>query len=316
MDGVLDLGKAGVDLPKGVFPINIDMVVFERQQNIPLKANAKCYGFRAHPGFFLIKGALVDEIKRQIAQDCFVNLLKPPTETNFNKSHGLQMRDLWDAYSRGYCLDTEKMNESDVSPRITQWSSSGSGKKASYFLEKLRWASVGPIYDWTTRKYLNNQPFIELPEYMTMLATHIVDALGSHIVLEREIYSPRAALINYYKDGDMLCGHQDDAERDLTKPLISISLGCPGIFLMGGLTRNESPTALLLEDGDVAVLSGAARKSFHGLPRIFPKVKQFKTVAEAMNGTENIEMDKASNISEMEQYLDSCRVNVSIRDVR
>lgn len=31
---------------------------------------------------------------------------------------------------------------------------------------------------------------------------------------------------------DMLSGHRDDAETDLTLPIVSISLGCPGIFLI------------------------------------------------------------------------------------
>ena len=34
-----------------------------------------------------------------------------------------------------------------------------------------------------------------------------------------------SALVNYYRPGDTLSFHQDELEWDLTKPLVSISLG-------------------------------------------------------------------------------------------
>lgn len=43
-----------------------------------------------------------------------------------------------------------------------------------------------------------------------------------------------AAIVNYYGKADTLGGHKDDVESDLTQPLISISLGCDAIFLLGG----------------------------------------------------------------------------------
>lgn len=46
--------------------------------------------------------------------------------------------------------------------------------------------------------------------------------------------------------GDTLNGHIDDAERCLHQPLVSLSLGCPAIFLMGADSKDVPPTALLL----------------------------------------------------------------------
>lgn len=43
-----------------------------------------------------------------------------------------------------------------------------------------------------------------------------------------------AAIVNYYSKGDTLGGHKDDVEEDLTQPLVSISIGCAAVFLMGG----------------------------------------------------------------------------------
>lgn len=48
------------------------------------------------------------------------------------------------------------------------------------------------------------------------------------------VYRPDAALINYYKVGDTLGGHLDDVEKDMSKPIVSFSLGCDAIFLLGG----------------------------------------------------------------------------------
>ena len=48
-------------------------------------------------------------------------------------------------------------------------------------------------------------------------------------------FAPEAALVNYYAVGDSLGGHSDDVEADLSKPIVSISLGCDAVFLQGGM---------------------------------------------------------------------------------
>lgn len=64
--------------------------------------------------------------------------------------------------------------------------------------------------------------------------------------------------------GDVLGGHLDDVEKDMAQPIVSVSLGCPAIFLMGGPVKHVAPTALLLRGGDVVVLAGEARRCYHG----------------------------------------------------
>ena len=54
---------------------------------------------------------------------------------------------------------------------------------------------------------------------------------------------------------------QDDAERALEQPLVSLSVGCDAIFLIGGAHRDVPPTALLLRSGDVLVMAGETRGS-------------------------------------------------------
>jgi alkylated DNA repair protein alkB family protein 1 len=50
-------------------------------------------------------------------------------------------------------------------------------------------------------------------------------------------YLPDAALVNYYQPGDTLNGHRDDVEPDLAQPIVTLSLGCDAVFLVGGTTR-------------------------------------------------------------------------------
>ena len=55
--------------------------------------------------------------------------------------------------------------------------------------------------------------------------------LNSH---QSRVWEPDVALVNLYREGDTLGGHQDDVERDKEAPIVAISLGCDAIFLLGG----------------------------------------------------------------------------------
>ena len=79
------------------------------------------------------------------------------------------------------------------------------------------------------------------------------------------------AICNFYhlqRPSDRLGGHKDDVESNLSLPLVTISLGAPGIFLLGRESREEYPLAILLKAGDCLVLSGKSRGYFHGVPSI------------------------------------------------
>ena len=45
-------------------------------------------------------------------------------------------------------------------------------------------------------------------------------------------------------------------------------MGQSCVFLLGGRTRETEPTAMLLRSGDVVIMSGEARRCYHGVPRI------------------------------------------------
>eukprot|EP01035_Chromulina_nebulosa_P036175 gene36175-48699_t len=64
-----------------------------------------------------------------------------------------------------------------------------------------------------------------------------------------------AAIVNYYPCGTSMSGHLDDAEQAMDEPIVSISLGCPAIFLIGDTTKDISPIPILIRSGDVIVMS-------------------------------------------------------------
>ena len=62
--------------------------------------------------------------------------------------------------------------------------------------------------------------------------------------------------------------HRDADEADFSWPVLSISLGDPGVFRMGGPARKDPTASILLESGDVVVFGGPARLAYHGIDRI------------------------------------------------
>jgi len=78
-------------------------------------------------------------------------------------------------------------------------------------------------------------------------------------------FAPDACLVNRYEPGARMSLHQDKDERDLTAPLVSVSLGLPAVFLFGGSRRADTPRRIRLAHGDVVVLGGDARLRYHGV---------------------------------------------------
>ena len=78
-------------------------------------------------------------------------------------------------------------------------------------------------------------------------------------------FEPDACLINRYEPGTKLSLHRDEDERDLTAPIVSVSLGLPAVFLFGGKKRGDRPRRIGLEGGDVVVWGGPDRLVYHGV---------------------------------------------------
>jgi alkylated DNA repair protein (DNA oxidative demethylase) len=79
---------------------------------------------------------------------------------------------------------------------------------------------------------------------------------------------PDSCLVNRYGAEARMGLHQDRDERDLTAPVVSISLGDTAVFRLGGSARGGRTARLDLASGDVLVLTGPSRLAFHGVDRV------------------------------------------------
>jgi DNA oxidative demethylase len=80
---------------------------------------------------------------------------------------------------------------------------------------------------------------------------------------------PEACLVNFYSAQAKMGLHQDRDEKDITAPVVSISLGDTALFRWGGSTRGGKTQSVKLESGDVLVMGGESRLCFHGVDRIY-----------------------------------------------
>ena len=83
---------------------------------------------------------------------------------------------------------------------------------------------------------------------------------------------PDLCIMNFYSGPAKMGVHQDKDERPETIaagiPIVSVSLGDAARFVIGGLSRRDPTSPLILRSGDVLVMGGPARLRFHGVTRI------------------------------------------------
>ena len=269
----------------------------------PRKAVVAVYTMEKHPGFYFVREFLDEESVDEATLDIVTKYIEPPSNSNHTKRHG-HFKGLWVAAQRGLYLSSDCGSRGDGcgdkgGGGDDCWSEVQSSTSARKILDKLRWVTLGPQYDWTNRVYKEDVPFTALPVKLKALAENLVKTLGVS-----DSYSADAALLNFYGAKDTLGGHRDDSEHDLSQPLVSMSLGCDAIFLLGQTTKNEKPTAMLVRSGDIIILSGLARKCYHGVPRIFSCGERSRKGEE--------EEDQLT----VQSYLEKHRINISIRMVR
>lgn len=83
--------------------------------------------------------------------------------------------------------------------------------------------------------------------------------------------APECCLINFYGKDARMGLHQDKDEANFDWPVVSISLGDDALFRVGNTTRGGKTESIWLRSGDVAVLRGEARLSYHGVDRVKPQ---------------------------------------------
>jgi len=123
----------------------------------------------------------------------------------------------------------------------------------------LGWISDRHGYRYEPCDPLNGKPWPPMPASFLQLAADAAGEAGF------PGFAPDACLINRYEPGGRMSLHQDRDEKDLTAPIVSVSLGLSAIFLFGGLSRNDRSARIALMHGDVVVWGGPSRLHFHGI---------------------------------------------------
>ena len=121
------------------------------------------------------------------------------------------------------------------------------------------WVSDRTGYRYDRRDPDSGRPWPAMPSVFSDLARAAADEAGF------ARFEPDACLVNRYEPGTRLSLHQDKDERDLSQPVVSVSLGLPAVFQFGGEHRADRPLRVPLAHGDVVVWGGPARLAFHGV---------------------------------------------------
>jgi DNA oxidative demethylase len=128
----------------------------------------------------------------------------------------------------------------------------------------MHWNALTYKYE-ACRSDFDDLPAPPLPPVFTELARAAARDAGFEM-------QPDLCIMNYYTAESRMGVHQDKDESAASiaagAPIVSVSLGDAARFVVGGLTRKERPSPIVLRSGDVLVMGGPSRLRFHGVTRI------------------------------------------------
>jgi DNA alkylation damage repair protein AlkB len=177
--------------------------------------------------------------------------------------------------------------------------------------KKMRWMTLGGQYDWTAKRYPEAPP----PSFPSDVK-HLLENMFTNTKAE-------AAIVNLYSPGDTLSVHRDVAESSATG-LISISLGCDAIFIIGTSSEPAKPAdgttstqpndervlAIRLRSGSAVYMSGNSRFAWHGVPQIVPNTcPTYLENWPASEAPEDVEFEAWRG------WMQKKRINVNVRQM-
>lgn len=113
-------------------------------------------------------------------------------------------------------------------------------------------------YRYSSRHPETGQPWPPIPASILAVWRRVVDWPAD----------PDCCLLNWYGEAARMGLHQDKDEGRFEAPVVSISLGDPARFRMGGTERGGKTKSVVLNSGDVVVMGGEARLAYHGIDRL------------------------------------------------
>jgi DNA alkylation damage repair protein AlkB len=296
------------------------------------------------PGFLYAPQAISKSLQMDLAHQSLSEYCEPPHATNMdatmlppnnNGNTPLSDLSLWTQWK-------QENNFQKNTERKTSENSKGAvniGRKRRRCLENLSWATMGYQYDWNARSYTEDAKSPVSP-----LLACLSKVFAEISLPDNKPFTPSACIIKIYTDKTIMGGHQDDLEFAMDKPVVSISMGLPAIFLLGGgPTKEDGPVLpILIRPGDVMLLGGSCRLYHHGLARVIPAqvstpapypplyticnqhaltASHLCTHAEeiAHHDTKSLKLGNVhlshEDLASLDAYLSQHRININVRQV-
>ena len=311
----------------------------------------------SHPGFVYIPQALGKIIQNDLAYQSLTEFLNAehkhatnidlvPIKKGEIENGDMQMWDLWKTGSSDKSNDNDNDNGKQSTKQIPKklrmehtntaaTAAAQSNENYTYYktFDKLSWSTTGYHYDWTARSY-TEQKKSPMPKQLLRLGSIFAHLDQSTTCMEAHDhdhdFNASASIINYYSLKSNMGGHRDDLELDFTKPVVSLSLGLPAVFLLGGKTKDDEVVPILVRPGDVMLLAGESRLCYHGMARVIPAdvplpkvepnidcIQSWKSIC-----NDDIDFEDGGGLSmpehelgHLESFLSSHRININLRQV-
>ena len=167
--------------------------------------------------------------------------------------------------------------------------------------------TLGGQYDWTAKKYPNEKP-PDFPQDIKKLLHNLFPSTKAE-----------AAIVNFYSPGDVLSLHRDVSES-CDHGLISLSIGCDGLFMIGlGEEDNQCnplrQVTIRLRSGDAVYMSGESRYAWHGVPRIIPNTcPDLLRAWPSLSGSSDTQ-GSTQRFNQWKKWLAYKRVNINVRQM-
>ncbi|TKS86223.1 Nucleic acid dioxygenase ALKBH1 [Collichthys lucidus] len=256
----------------------------------------RAFGLQGYPGFIFISNPFLPGCQPSWVRQCLKTYPQKPNVCNLDMHMSpSETQDIWGKSVHSLSVRSSAKRE----PKT--------------LLERLRWVTLGYHYNWDTKTYSANH-YTPFPADLHSLSLQITAACGF------PGFNAEAGILNYYRSDSSLGIHVDESELDHSRPLLSLSFGQSAIFLLGGVCRQDAPTAMFMHSGDMMVMSGQSRLLYHAVPRILPAPQGH--MASVMEGC-SLSLQDSSGVEAVSKedwavccrYIQSSRVNVTVRQV-
>jgi alkylated DNA repair protein alkB homolog 1 len=284
------------------------------------------FGIKNVPGFLFAPQALGTDIQRELAYRSVTEYCEAPHRTNIDLCHtesshaSDEFKAMWDLWKE----DNRQVDEQNKKKKPKTLQSSLQTRRS---FKKLSWATMGYHYDWTARSY-DKSLKSDMPSLLSDLSTMFA---RTSLLLEKRSnpsFKATASIVNFYTTKSLMGGHRDDLELALDKPIVSLSVGLPAIFLLGGKTKEDEPIVpILVRSGDVLCMGGECRLNYHGMARLLPSVVYLPPPDEGLSPSEQDKVHLATfgvssgsvlsneDSESLDTFLTDHRLNINVRQV-